>query len=144
MEQFLRIAQKYQLEGLTHLPGQGTVTEEVEEGEIKLERSTTTTTAATVRKEKTEDEKVSSVVSSNTDTSPSTEVELKKKMSENVEIRADGSIACTVCGKTAQVIYIQHFHWSKPYIAALSLVKSCKVSKYVHALKGPIIDDASN
>ena len=40
---------------------------------------------------------------SSMDTSPTpAEVEMKQKNSENVEIRADGSVACPVCGKTAQ------------------------------------------
>ena len=32
---------------------------------------------------------------------------------------------------------IQHSHWSSSYNAALSLVESCRVLKYFHALKGP-------
>ena len=32
---------------------------------------------------------------------------------------------------------IQHSHWSTSYIAALSLVESCSVVKYFHALTGP-------
>ena len=40
---------------------------------------------------------------SSMDSSPtSEELEMKQKQSGNVEIRADGSVACTVCGKTAQ------------------------------------------
>ena len=35
--------------------------------------------------------------------------------------------------------YIQHSHWSSSYIAALSLVETCRVLKYFHALEGPII-----
>ena len=31
---------------------------------------------------------------------------------------------------------IQHSHWSSSYIAALSLVESSRVLKYLHALKG--------
>ena len=34
---------------------------------------------------------------------------------------------------------IRHSHWSSSYIAALSLVESCRVLKYFHARKGPII-----
>ena len=86
--QFLSIAQKYQLEGLTKPPGEGTMTEEMEEGEIKLDRGPAT------RKDNTEVEKVSSkVMSSNTtDTSPTTELELKQKMSENLEIRDQSTL----------------------------------------------------
>ena len=40
--------------------------------------------------------------------------------------------------------YIQHYHWSSSCIAALSLVESCWVLKYFHALKGPIIGALSD
>ena len=32
---------------------------------------------------------------------------------------------------------IKHSHWSSSYNTALSLVESCRVLKYFHALKGP-------
>merc|ERR1712150_372505 len=94
--QFLSIAQKYQPEGLTNLAGEGTQTEEMEEGEVKLDRGPPT------RKENTEVERLSSKVSSDTKATSPTTTEMKQKMCENVEVRADGSVACPVCGKTAQ------------------------------------------
>ena len=62
----------------------------MEEGEIKLAKKTNRT------------EKTSVVEEVHPPTNTSTEVEMKQKKSENVEIRADGSVVCTVCGKTAQ------------------------------------------
>ena len=87
------------MEGL-NLPGQDTNTEEMEEGEIKVETAST-------RKENTKDvEKVysasSSIVSSiTTESSPTTELEMTQEISEKVEVRADGIAVCRVCGKTA-------------------------------------------
>ena len=40
--------------------------------------------------------------------------------------------------------YIQDSHWSSSYNADLSLVQSCRVFKYFHALKGPIIGGLSD
>ena len=60
----------------------------MEEGEIKVEPAST-------RKENNKE------VSNTTEPSPTTEIEITQKLSDQVEIRADGSAVCRVCGKTA-------------------------------------------
>ena len=40
--------------------------------------------------------------------------------------------------------YIQDSHWLSSYNAALSLVEGCRVLKYFHPLKGPIIGGLSD
>ena len=109
LDDFLKIAQKYQLEGLTAQ----------EEEEIKavnsdryLEDSPVDQQTPPVRsqrkiqrktfvaKEESADLSSSSVVSLDLDNSTT---EVTKQMTlENVEFRADGSAVCTICGKTAQ------------------------------------------
>ena len=109
LDEFLKIAQKYQLEGLTaqeeeeikavnsdHYQEDSPVDQQTPpvRSQRKIQRKTF------VAKEESADLSSSSVVSLDLDNS-TTEV-TKQMILENAEFRADGSASCTICGKTAQ------------------------------------------
>ena len=103
LDEFLKIAQKYQLEGLTAQEA-----EEIKAVDDYQEVSSVDQQTPPARKQRTKQRKSvgvkeelsSSVVSVDLDNS-STEV-TKQMILENVEFRDDGSAVCNICAKTAQ------------------------------------------
>ena len=108
LDEFLKIAQKYQLEGLTAQEAEEIKAVDVDDyqGDSSVDQQT-----PPVRKQRTRQRKSvvvkeesgdlsSSVVSVDLDSS-TTEV-TKQMILENVEFRDDGSAVCNICGKTAQ------------------------------------------
>ena len=109
LDGFLKIAQKYQLEGLTaqedeeikaldqsHYEGDSSVDQQTPLVRNQRKKQGKTFVAKTESAELSS----SSVVSFDPDNS-TTEV-AKQMILENVEFRADGSAVCTICGKTTQ------------------------------------------
>ena len=104
MDEFLKIAQKYQLEGLTAQEEED-IKADVDEEHYKEESLVNLETPVRTKQRKSFGAKEemsphSSVVS--VDPNNSTTEVTKQMIQENVEFSADGSAVCTICGKTAQ------------------------------------------
>ena len=109
LDEFLKIAQKYQLEGLTTQEEEEikTVEENLYQEDNKVHQQTPPVRNQRMKqrrtfvpKEESADLSSSSVVSVDLDNS-TTEV-TKQMILENAEFRADGSAVCTICGKTTE------------------------------------------
>ena len=106
LDEFLKIAQKYQLEGLTAQETEEIKAVDVDDyqGVSLVDQQTTPVRKQRKKQRKSfvvkEDLSSSSVVSVDLDNSIT---EMTKQMIlEKVEFRADGSAVCNICGKTAQ------------------------------------------
>ena len=109
LDDFLKIAQKYQLEGLTTTEAEEIKAVDVDDYQAvssvdqqtpPVRKQRTKQRKSFVVKEESGDLSTSSVVSVDLDNS-TTEV-TKQMILENVEFRADGSAVCNICGKTTQ------------------------------------------
>ena len=100
LDDFLKIAQRYELEGLTAQEDEKIQAEDVDQefrSETPVRSQRTKQRKTFVAKEESEDSSVVAV-----DPNNSTTEMTKQMILENVEFRDDGSAACTICGKTAK------------------------------------------